>query len=424
MRSASTTHARRTSAHRRGAACSRAGSSSRAGSTRSTDECEMSRSCHSATFSSPACALPRSTRARPAMRSDMIGLRLCGIALEPFCARPGTAPRPRAPRCAAGGGPRWRSARGRRPASAIACSSSAWRSRAHHLRRDRLARAARAARAPAPRSRGRAPRRCRPRPRSRPTDACANARSSRSALRCGLEGEAGELQPERRRLGVHAVRAPDAQRRPVLARPLRPAPSTSSRAPASDHLAGLRAAAAPAPVSSTSEEVSPKWIQRPAGPADAASTSTNAATSWSVTRSRSCDRLDRERRAADRLEVLRRARSGRRRAPRTPATSTSRQRLDFAPRRSRSARARGGCSERSLPRRARMRAASTAALRALSTPDAGDRARRAASARSTAARRARRPTERLGGQRHADHRQVGVRGDDARAAPPTGRRRR
>jgi hypothetical protein len=40
-------------------------------------------------------------------------------------------------------------------------------------------------------------------------------------------------------------------------------------------------------VSSTSEEVRPKWIQRPAGPALALSTSTNAATSWSVTRSRS-----------------------------------------------------------------------------------------------------------------------------------------
>ena len=32
---------------------------------RSTDECEMSRSCHSATSSSAACRLPRSTRARP-----------------------------------------------------------------------------------------------------------------------------------------------------------------------------------------------------------------------------------------------------------------------------------------------------------------------------------------------------------------------
>ena len=32
---------------------------------RSTDECEMSRSCHSATSSSAACRLPRSTRASP-----------------------------------------------------------------------------------------------------------------------------------------------------------------------------------------------------------------------------------------------------------------------------------------------------------------------------------------------------------------------
>ena len=43
----------------------------------------------------------------------------------------------------------------------------------------------------------------------------------------------------------------------------------------------------PSAVSSTSEEVRPKWIQRPAGPAEAPSTSTKAATSWSVTLSRS-----------------------------------------------------------------------------------------------------------------------------------------
>ena len=40
-------------------------------------------------------------------------------------------------------------------------------------------------------------------------------------------------------------------------------------------------------MSSTSEEVRPKWIQRPASPAEDASTSTNAAMSWSVVRSRS-----------------------------------------------------------------------------------------------------------------------------------------
>ena len=39
-------------------------------------------------------------------------------------------------------------------------------------------------------------------------------------------------------------------------------------------------------MSRTSELVSPKWIQRPAGPALAESTSTKAATSWSVISSR------------------------------------------------------------------------------------------------------------------------------------------
>ena len=102
----------------------------------------------------------------------------------------------------------------------------------------------------------------------------------------GLHGEAGELEPERRRLGVHAVGAPDAERWPGARGPARPArrrararPRRSPRRPG--------AAAAPSAVSSTSDEVRPKWIQRPAGPAEAASTSTNAATSWSVTRSRS-----------------------------------------------------------------------------------------------------------------------------------------
>ena len=53
--------------------------------TRSTDECEMSRSCQSALFSSAAMALPRSSRASPTICSQPIGLRLCGIADEPFC---------------------------------------------------------------------------------------------------------------------------------------------------------------------------------------------------------------------------------------------------------------------------------------------------------------------------------------------------
>ena len=44
----------------------------------------MSRSCQRATFSSPTTAFPRTTRASPQMRSETIGLRLCGIADEPF----------------------------------------------------------------------------------------------------------------------------------------------------------------------------------------------------------------------------------------------------------------------------------------------------------------------------------------------------
>ena len=44
----------------------------------------MSRSCQSGTFSRPTSAAARTTRARPEMRSATFGLRLCGIADEPF----------------------------------------------------------------------------------------------------------------------------------------------------------------------------------------------------------------------------------------------------------------------------------------------------------------------------------------------------
>ena len=57
--------------------------------TRSADECEMSRSCQSATFSHAAMLLPRMTRANPQMRSDNSGLRLCGIDDEPLLTKPG-----------------------------------------------------------------------------------------------------------------------------------------------------------------------------------------------------------------------------------------------------------------------------------------------------------------------------------------------
>ncbi len=54
--------------------------------TRSTDECEMSRSCQRATSSSPACRLARTTRASPHSCSAFTGLRLWGMAELPFWA--------------------------------------------------------------------------------------------------------------------------------------------------------------------------------------------------------------------------------------------------------------------------------------------------------------------------------------------------
>ena len=77
---------------------------------------------------------------------------------------------------------------------------------------------------------------------------------------------------------------------------------TSSRAPRRMISPAARSCS-PVAVSSTSLEVRPKWIQRPASPADALRTSTNAATSWSVTASRSCTACDGERGGADRLQL-------------------------------------------------------------------------------------------------------------------------
>ena len=137
----------------RGAAGSRAGSSSPAGSRARPRSARCRARATARRSRAPACALPRSTRARPEICSALIGLRLCGIAEEPFCpARNGSCTSRTSVRC------RWRISVARRsspaPASAIAASSSAWRSRGDDLRRDVLARAGRAARARAPRTRG------------------------------------------------------------------------------------------------------------------------------------------------------------------------------------------------------------------------------------------------------------------------------
>ena len=97
--------------------------------TRSADECEMSRSCQSATFSRPTSAFARTTRARPQMRSATTGLRLCGIADEPFWPFAERLLHLGAPRCGRGAGSRARTRRATRRRRASAVSSSAWRSR-------------------------------------------------------------------------------------------------------------------------------------------------------------------------------------------------------------------------------------------------------------------------------------------------------
>ena len=225
----------------------------------------MSRSCHSATFSSAACALPRSTRARPgdllaldrvALVRHRRGALLAGAERLLHLAHLGALQVADLGREAAPGPA---------PASAIAPSSSAWRSRAttcvETSSRARPSRASTRAsnsglgrRVGADRARERADR--------RPARTRARRRS-RVAVR--LEGEARELDAERRRLGVHAVRAPDAQRVARARARARRAPRRARARPATITSPAARSCSASA-VSSTSEEVRPKWIQRPASP--------------------------------------------------------------------------------------------------------------------------------------------------------------
>ena len=245
----------------------------------------MSRSCHSATFSSAAWALPRSTRASPEICSLLIGLRLCGIDEEPFWPGP-----ERLLRLAhlgalqvadlgrealeAGAGERDRA---QQLGVAVARDD---------LRRDVLAREAEArehARLELGAGRGVRADRARDRADRRP--ASKRALAGARALRCASKAKPASLTPK----VVGSACTPWV--RPThsvstCSRARAASAATSSRAPATRTSPTARSCSASA-VSSTSEEVSPKWIQRPASPAEAASTSTNAATSWSVTRSRS-----------------------------------------------------------------------------------------------------------------------------------------
>ena len=174
----------------------------------------MSRSCQSGTFSRPTTAAARTTRARPQMRSATFGLRLCGIADEPFIpAR--TAPRPRAPRCGRGGGSRSRTGRATSRRARARTSSSAWRSRA--ITCVESGSGSRPSRSQAMRSTSGSSAAYVPTvPESWPTRFASSARASRVAVAVELERPAGELPAERRRLGVDAVRAADADRAAVL----------------------------------------------------------------------------------------------------------------------------------------------------------------------------------------------------------------
>ena len=165
----------------------------------------MSRSCQSATFSSPTSALPRTTRASPQMRSAVIGLRLCGIADEPFWPRPNgsstsrTSVRARCRISVAKRSSEAASERERRQQLGVAVALQDLRRARRGLEAETLARDPLDLRigvgVGADRARELA-------------DAKALDRAD-EALAIAVERErpAGELEPERRRLGVDPVRA-------------------------------------------------------------------------------------------------------------------------------------------------------------------------------------------------------------------------
>ena len=154
----------------------------------------MSRSCHSATSSTPACALPRSTRASPVTCSDLIGLRLCGIALEPFW------PAPNGSRTSRDLGAGQMAELGREPLE----PGAGERDRLEQLgvsiarddlRRDRLALRGRVAPAPARSKSGEVALYVPTAPDSAPTVAWAKPRSSRCALRSASNANPASLIP-------------------------------------------------------------------------------------------------------------------------------------------------------------------------------------------------------------------------------------
>ena len=156
----------------------------------------MSRSCQSATFSSPTTAAARTTRARPQIRSATTGLRLCGIADEPFWPAAERLLHLAAPRCGRDGGSRSRSARATARAERERGEEVGVPVARDDLRRGRLRHRARAARRrPAP-PRGRRRRTTPTAPESLPDAASpSSARSSRSRSRSSSNAQPASLAP-------------------------------------------------------------------------------------------------------------------------------------------------------------------------------------------------------------------------------------
>ena len=236
--------------------------------TRSADECEMSRSCQSGMSSSATCAYPRRTRASPLTRSETTGFRLCGMALEPFCPSANGS-------CTSRTSVRARcriSVATRSSVEAVMASvetNSAWRSLwitwvlASSGRRPSLAqtscstRGSTAAYVPTT-------------PLIAPTLTVSRARRRRSRSRSSSNAMTASLWPK---LVGSAWMPCD---RPIItvsrccsARRFTTPSRISSRS--SSRSAAARSCSA-SPVSNTSDDVIPKWTQRPSGPIESATT--------------------------------------------------------------------------------------------------------------------------------------------------------
>ena len=188
----------------------------------------MSRSCHSATFSSAASALVRSSRASPQMLLGQLRVALVRHRARALLALARTAPPPPGSRCAAARGSRARSSPATRPAMASVADELGVAVALHDLGRDRLGARGRGARQTSSSISGATWAKLPTAPESLPTEIASRARRSRSRFRAGLHVPHGDLEPEGRGLGVDTVGAahrqgvavPEGQRRQRRAQPL------------------------------------------------------------------------------------------------------------------------------------------------------------------------------------------------------------